>query len=319
MNGTGDVVIELNELQNIHRSENPTTTNRAEYSVEIREDTVSARWCTLKMNSVYYYLVMLTLFAFLVADISIATICIDTIRNFVLESASDSRTIFIGELTQIEFEIVFFSTLLILRCVYWVVFLIKGFSVRKSVISFNNIIFDNRYKMIINKYHLILVAFSTTISILFTLISVIQNTLSLGEECTGTSIERNMCIVANLVVITIYVNIGIILILITYCVCNFIKKKIVKNKPSNHRVLVSDLIKDTEANTNQLTDVCPVCLDTSEPEYASRRHTGVVTLPCSHKFHKICINKWFESVNTCPTCRVVIVSDEVRQLYLQLV
>lgn len=42
----------------------------------------------------------------------------------------------------------------------------------------------------------------------------------------------------------------------------------------------------------------------------------LVHLNCGHVFHKVCIEKWFESSKTCPECRKRITKNPIR-LYLQ--
>lgn len=41
---------------------------------------------------------------------------------------------------------------------------------------------------------------------------------------------------------------------------------------------------------------CVICLS---------KITDAFTLTCQHTFHKCCIEKWFQSSNTCPLCREV--------------
>ena len=40
-----------------------------------------------------------------------------------------------------------------------------------------------------------------------------------------------------------------------------------------------------------------------------------VTLKCSHKFHKRCINQWKNKSNTCPTCRRPILIIKTNHAY----
>jgi len=44
------------------------------------------------------------------------------------------------------------------------------------------------------------------------------------------------------------------------------------------------------------SEECPVCLD-------SCCHKDLLTLPCGHSFHTICILEWFDKQMTCPVCR----------------
>ncbi len=47
---------------------------------------------------------------------------------------------------------------------------------------------------------------------------------------------------------------------------------------------------------------CPICLDKLESNEYYRK------LPCSHLYHKKCIDKWFKENNTtCPVCRLNVI------------
>jgi hypothetical protein len=50
---------------------------------------------------------------------------------------------------------------------------------------------------------------------------------------------------------------------------------------------------------------CTVCMD------MVTKSEDVIELPCKHIFHEVCIEKWFQSRNTCPNCRFVVNSDSV--------
>lgn len=50
---------------------------------------------------------------------------------------------------------------------------------------------------------------------------------------------------------------------------------------------------DMEWETN-----CSICLESYQPTKYVRK------LPCNHKYHKVCIDKWFKSSSfSCPVCR----------------
>lgn len=49
---------------------------------------------------------------------------------------------------------------------------------------------------------------------------------------------------------------------------------------------------------------CTVCL--CEYEEGER----ITQLPCQHEFHSMCINKWMQTHNTCPICRIALVPEE---------
>jgi len=44
-------------------------------------------------------------------------------------------------------------------------------------------------------------------------------------------------------------------------------------------------------------EACPICMENFQ------RNEEVRILPCKHKFHKKCIDKWFEEKNSCAICR----------------
>lgn len=56
------------------------------------------------------------------------------------------------------------------------------------------------------------------------------------------------------------------------------------------------------------TDNCPICQD--------ELNGAIHTLPCAHRFHADCIQKWIELRNLCPLCQQVAdVSRPVRELH----
>lgn len=58
------------------------------------------------------------------------------------------------------------------------------------------------------------------------------------------------------------------------------------------REIILDRIKES---VDKNLDVCAICLEQLQKK--SKR------LPCSHKFHELCVETWFERKNTCPLCR----------------
>lgn len=48
-------------------------------------------------------------------------------------------------------------------------------------------------------------------------------------------------------------------------------------------------------------DICSICIETV-------RNKRTKILPCGHRYHVSCINKWLDcsSKNTCPDCRCVV-------------
>ena len=55
-------------------------------------------------------------------------------------------------------------------------------------------------------------------------------------------------------------------------------------------------------------DTCPICLGPL-PNVLTRNNSSIVTLPCTHKYHSICLTQWISSriynnnAPTCPMCR----------------
>ena len=50
---------------------------------------------------------------------------------------------------------------------------------------------------------------------------------------------------------------------------------------------------------NVHTSDCAICFD-------KNTQGDVCTLVCNHVYHKGCIDRWFESHHTCPTCRTAV-------------
>ena len=83
-------------------------------------------------------------------------------------------------------------------------------------------------------------------------------------------------------------------------------KDIIKNYAIN--VFISLIIFIIFINIFTLTDIitkkknkrqfdCAICID----RCSINENVGI--LPCKHKFHDICINKWFDTKKSCPLCR----------------
>ena len=60
--------------------------------------------------------------------------------------------------------------------------------------------------------------------------------------------------------------------------------------------------KDYEYHTlhKSMNEQCNICLDT----YYSRQ--TITILKCGHKYHKNCLQKWFQKKKTCPICSIEI-------------
>ena len=60
-------------------------------------------------------------------------------------------------------------------------------------------------------------------------------------------------------------------------------------------VLLNETIEEYE---------CPVCMEKMSTNDIVR------TLPCFHRLHRDCIDKWLEYKKTCPICKTSIVDNE---------
>lgn len=49
-------------------------------------------------------------------------------------------------------------------------------------------------------------------------------------------------------------------------------------------------------NNENEGEECPICLDNLNSK-------NTKTLPCNHKFHKLCLDTWLKRKNICPLCR----------------
>lgn len=65
-----------------------------------------------------------------------------------------------------------------------------------------------------------------------------------------------------------------------------------KKQPLNN----IDKLEITKLYEN-IDDSCLICYD----KYLQDQY--IVKLPCSHFYHKDCIDPWFKNNNTCPCCR----------------
>ena len=45
-----------------------------------------------------------------------------------------------------------------------------------------------------------------------------------------------------------------------------------------------------------LKDECPICMNNID-------QNSLITTPCGHKFHRVCLSEWKATNNTCPICR----------------
>ena len=56
----------------------------------------------------------------------------------------------------------------------------------------------------------------------------------------------------------------------------------------------TDVVKKWKPESEPI-EQCTICLENISSEFR--------LLKCKHKFHKNCIEKWFEAKDTCPVCR----------------
>ena len=63
-----------------------------------------------------------------------------------------------------------------------------------------------------------------------------------------------------------------------------------------NNIIISNIPWDSD-------DKCAICLDSITDEHS------VIVEKCKHYFHKVCLQKWLSSNNTCPVCRLIIFSN----------
>lgn len=101
-------------------------------------------------------------------------------------------------------------------------------------------------------------------------------------------------------------------------ICNFISLKgqpRLKEAPASWEVIEPNVELKLEEGLDESTaesstgtegEFCCVCLSTLEEE---GEETSL--LPCQHKFHKDCVERWFSLCKkTCPICRFSMEEDE---------
>lgn len=67
-------------------------------------------------------------------------------------------------------------------------------------------------------------------------------------------------------------------------------------------ILSLSLASTQNGDTGGVPESCSICFD----DYAQDQQLRV--LPCFHKFHRHCIEKWLSEKQTCPVCQKSIVS-----------
>lgn len=58
------------------------------------------------------------------------------------------------------------------------------------------------------------------------------------------------------------------------------------------------IIKLPIETVNENDGTCSICLDTFKDQEKAR------VMPCSHKYHLLCIDKWLMQHSSCPLCKV---------------
>ncbi|KAL7418879.1 hypothetical protein Q5752_006563 [Cryptotrichosporon argae] len=81
--------------------------------------------------------------------------------------------------------------------------------------------------------------------------------------------------------------------------------ELLKSLPTVARALMRrlDKIEAAESDDGASGWRCAVCLDGAEGG-GEGDDTGVKALPCHHLFHATCLEPWFSTKHTCPTCRL---------------
>lgn len=309
----------LNENQNVNLNDNRTN-DHSETVVSYGSNTGTRTRDENKItpNAVYYYLVVLMLVVVTTLDLGVVSTAIFTVKTLITNPEGTPKDDPQSEMSLDESAVVIFSSLLLARCFFWGEFLIKAYKVRKDVIHLNNIVIDDRYTRVFHKYPSLIFAIYNIILILSGNYFVATYTKSLRDGCGDTGLDPKLCPIIKLVTMMAYVNLSIIAVWFTVMGYNTVKQKLKKDDVAPHKVLITDLIAVTNDDTSSLTDTCPVCLDVPEPEHTAQTHKGVVTLSCSHSYHKVCINRWLSKEKTCPSCRTVVVTNDIRDLYMRL-
>ena len=77
----------------------------------------------------------------------------------------------------------------------------------------------------------------------------------------------------------------------------------------NTRVLrLSSTSSTSSLRSSSGEDVCSICLG------AFHERQRVSSLPCCHRFHTNCVNRWLQQSNTCPLCkRIPIAFDTMKE------
>lgn len=61
--------------------------------------------------------------------------------------------------------------------------------------------------------------------------------------------------------------------------------------------------KKSDARNIKYKEICSICLDTLNSKECTKQELKIRILPCNHKFHDECIERWFKIDNSCPYCK----------------
>lgn len=135
--------------------------------------------------------------------------------------------------------------------------------------------------------------------------------MSPSPEPTSPPTQANTLRLNDLGGLWAYIAVGLVLVLIFYCCW-----ALCRSEP--HRVMVLNAIgittptmtpelldeigeyeyRELSAKNKQISDECSICLNSFESDEICRE----LPSPCSHCFHKTCIDHWFTKSIKCPLC-----------------
>jgi hypothetical protein len=105
------------------------------------------------------------------------------------------------------------------------------------------------------------------------------------EKCAGRPSGVQLCFAKQVVsVITLVMALCFVIVTSNACAKDGIKLRIRRVNATLPLFISTD-------------NTCTVCLDDIDPI------SPVSALPCGHRFHHQCIDKWITQSNTCPVCR----------------
>ncbi|KAJ1565269.1 hypothetical protein HK096_003708 [Nowakowskiella sp. JEL0078] len=75
--------------------------------------------------------------------------------------------------------------------------------------------------------------------------------------------------------------------------------------PASEKAIKSQLVPVIIDSTSK---ICPICCD-NFPVSDTNISLSAVVLPCGHPHHRVCLESWLHTSNTCPVCRFEIETD----------